>query len=128
MTRDESRELFRQTVVPVILGNGMRSYALSLRLFLRYGIRSVICGRRRSFADLLDPFSDFLRFYSRDDRLMLEQLFDLHDGGRELVMPLVPMSEEYGSFVREYSESLESRYILCRGRDIDRLGDLLSRG
>lgn len=119
MEKSEDKELFKQTVIPVILGNGIRAHRLSLRFFFRYGVRSVICGKRKGLLDILDPVCDFLKLYSDDSRLMCEQLSDISEDG-EFIMPLISVTDRLCSFVNENEELLESRFIICRKGDIDR--------
>ncbi len=134
MERAEDKELLRQTLVPVILGNGIRAHCLCLRFFLCHGVRSIVCGKRRGLLDILDPACDFLRLYSYDSRLISEELADLSESGGELIMPLIPTDGELANYVAENEELLESRFIICRGGDTDkhlfsRLGfDFISEG
>ena len=120
MDRAEDRELLRQILVPVILGNGIRAHRLCLRFYFCYGVRSIVCGKRRGLLDILDPACDFFKLYSYDSRLISEELADLSESGGELIMPLFPAESEFMSFVAENEELLESRFIICRGKDTDK--------
>ena len=110
----EARELLRQYVVPVILGNGIAAHWLALRLFLKYRVPSLVCGQRRSVTDLANPFCDFFRLYrQKDGRLAAEQLADLADAYGDCLFVLIPLSEADQVMLRRYGSFLESRYLIC---------------
>ena len=113
-SRAEVRELLRQCVVPVILGNGAAAHLLALRLFFKYRVCSLVCGRRRSLPDLLNPVCDFFRLYrQRDGRLAAEQLADLADEYGDCLFVLIPLSGEDQAILRHHGAALESRYLVC---------------
>ncbi|MBQ9782931.1 MAG: hypothetical protein IJW44_00235 [Clostridia bacterium] len=110
----EVRELLRQCVVPVILDHGLAAHLLALRLFLKYRITSLVCGRKKSLSDLLNPICGFFRLYRQaDGRLAAEQLADLADGYGDCLFVLIPLSEEDRTILRRHGASLESRYLIC---------------
>lgn len=113
-SRADTRELLRQCVVPVILDHGFAAHLLALRLFLKYRVTSLVCGRRKSPMDLLDPVCGFFRLYRQEDgRLAAEQLADLADAYGDCLFVLIPLSGEDRSILRHYGADLESRYLVC---------------
>ena len=121
MTGDTAREVFCETVVPVILSNSPSAHRIAARLRAKAGLASVLCGRRRSLLDLIDLDSGFLTLSEEMGRLTLEQLIDFSDKWNECILVLIPVSEDHLSFISENRGELESRYIICDGGDTDKL-------
>ena len=125
---DTAREVFCETVVPVILSNRLSAHRLAASLRARYRLASVLCGRRRSFLDLVDLDCGFLALSEDMGRLTLEQLIDFSDKWNECILVLIPVSEASKRFISEHKGELESRYLICEGGDTDRFfRDLFER-
>ena len=113
-SHSEAKELLRQCVVPVILGNGIAAHLLASRLFLKYRVPSLVCGQRRNVTNLMNPFCDFFRLYrQKDGRLAAEQLTDLADAYGDCLFVLIPLSEADQVMLRHHRNFLESRYLIC---------------
>lgn len=109
---EETKELLRQDILPVMLGNGLSAHRLAARIFARYGVVSVLCGARRGFFDCLDPTSVFLRLSRKDSaRLFAERLTDFADAHEELLCLLVPMTADASALVSEQAPLLETRFV-----------------
>lgn len=112
------KELLSEAVLPVILGNGLAAHRLALRLRLRYGMSSLLCGARISLWDRLHPGCGFLELMSAEDgRLLTEQLIDLADHSEDGLLLLVLLSDGQRTLLSPYCRELESRFILtepCR--------------
>ena len=107
------KELLRESVLPVILQNGLSAHRLSMRIFRRYKIVSLLCGNRKSLLDTLDLSCGFMRlFRTSDERIAAEQLCDLADEYRDCTFVLIPLSKRDRAFTDRYSEQLESRFII----------------
>lgn len=111
---EETKDLLRQGIVPILLGNHRVAHRLSARLYRTYGIPSVLCGSRRTVWDFLNPASAFRRL-SREgaSRLVAEQLADLAAEYEDCFLLLIPLCEEDRALIRSHAELLESRFI-CR--------------
>ena len=109
---EETKDLLRQDILPVLLGNGMAAHRLSAQLSARYGVGSLLCGAHRGLLDLMDPTSVFFRLcYKESGRLAAEQLVDFFDAHDDLFCLLVPMTADARAFVSEQSELLETRFV-----------------
>ena len=109
--KNEARNYF----VPYLLGNCKRSHGLSLRIYKKFGIISVVCDSRRSFWDILDPTSMTAVLAPTDSaRLIAEQLLSLTDETFGTLPLLIPMSDEYADAVLRERETLEKRFIICK--------------
>ena len=118
MTDEDVKELMRDEVLPVILGNGIGAHMLSLDLLVKYGISSVLCGEKRNFLNLFDLKCGFLHFINDEDgRLCVEQLTDLFDDADGRIAVLVASDERWRGLMEQNAETLESRYILAYSRE-----------
>lgn len=121
MTGDTAREVFCETVVPVILSNSLYAHRLAARLRVRKGLASVLCGKSRGLLDLIDLDCGFLSLSPEKGRLSLEQLIDFSDKWNECILVLIPVSESDRRFISENRRELECRYIICEDRDTNKL-------
>ena len=113
MADREIKELLRESVLPVILQNGLSAHRLSLSIFRRYKIVSLLCGKRKGLLDALDVSCGFMRlFRTPDERIAAEQLCSLADEYRDCTFELIPLSKRDRAFVSAYAEQLESRFII----------------
>ena len=106
-------ELVSRLVIPVVIGNGASAHRLALRLCLKYGVRSTLCGLERSIWDLFNPFSEFLRVPAGDGDLLAKALKDYSAAMEDYILILLPADERGRLFLEEYRDSLESFYILA---------------
>ena len=128
MTGDTAREVFCETVVPVILSNSLSAHRLALGLKAKNGLASVLCGKHRGLLDLIDLDCGFLPLSEDMGRLTLEQLIDFSDKWNECILVLIPVTDSHRRFISENCGELESRYLTCNDGDIDKLSlDLFER-
>ena len=119
MTKEESIEAIRDTVVPVIADHRPGAHLLVLRLYWKFGIHSFVCGRKRNFWDILNPTAKFLRLSDFDDhRLAAEQLNDFADGYEDCLFFLICRDQDQTNDLLQHAPLLESRFILT---DADKL-------
>ena len=112
---EETRELLRDDILPVILGNGIDAHRLASRLLARYGVACTLCGERRNLLDWFDLNASFFRISrKRGSRLAAEQLADLAEENRDRFLLLVPMTDADRVLIGEQAELLESRFV-CVG-------------
>ena len=121
MTKETAKELFCEAVAPVILGNGPIAHILALKLNLRYGLSSVLCGQRKNILDLISIDCGFLSLSEKDDRLRLEQLTDFSDRWNECILVLIPTADADRRFIEENRDALECRYLISESGRIDKL-------
>ena len=101
------KELLRESVLPVILQNGLSAHRLSMRIFRRYKIVSLLCGNRKSLLDTLDLSCGFMRlFRTSDERIAAEQLCDLADEYDYIFCHNEALLYEY---IEEYDPALFAR-------------------
>jgi hypothetical protein len=120
MTEREYKELWREDIQPVILGNGPQAHAIALRLRLLYGLSSLLCAPKRSIGDLLDPASTYFPLVEADSRLLCEQLIAIserYDGYRLL---LIPSTDAYRAWILENADPLEEDFLLTDPDELEK--------
>jgi len=111
---EETKDLLRQGIVPVLLGNHREAHRLSARLYRTYGVPSVLCGERRTLWDLLDPCCSFHALTREGDpRLTAEQLADLAAEYEDCFLVLVPFNDADQALIHGHGELIEP-YFVCR--------------
>lgn len=116
---EETKELLRQDVLPVVLGNGIAAHRLSSHLMDRYGVASVLCGVRKNLLDCFDPTSSFLHLSRKGaSRLTAEQLIDFAEIHSDCLLLLVPLNDTDRAFVSEQSERLEAHFVCAEPREL----------
>ena len=120
MTERQCKEILREDVLPVILGNSRHAHRLSLRLYLQYGLTSLLCAERKGIRDLLDPSSTFFPLISGEPRLICEQLCDLAAREEGRLLLLIPAEEKTRARLEGSLDSLESAFVLTDPSRLDR--------
>jgi hypothetical protein len=111
-------------LTPVMVGLSTDTVELARRMHEKYGVVShVFCEK----APLLLRLSLFMKFHivqhTKNEHLMVQALTDFADPIRhaDLILYLLPCSEEYVSMIWENREILESRYVIAELDEIDHL-------
>ena len=107
----DKKALLSQLVVPVIIGNSSRAHKLAFRLYMKYGVCPVLCGARRSFFDLFDPFTDYLK--ASDGDLLLRTLKDYSEKMNDYILILLPADKKDRQLLESRASELESFYIIA---------------
>ena len=103
---------FEQYVLPVLFDNTARAHRISSRIFNRHGIVSFICGKRR-FLDMFDISCQTLKLPNTNEkRLIAEELIALAEKYPDMLPVLIPCSKEAQDITAEFSDELETRYII----------------
>ncbi len=111
-TARDVNETLKDGILPVLLDNTPEAHRLAGRLFRRFGVVSLICGRSR-LRDLFDLSSQTLRLPQTDcDRLRVEELIAFVEKSEGMLPILVPCSDRARDTVTRYAAVLESRFIL----------------
>lgn len=108
-----AQNVSEQYIIPIFCGNTRLAHRLASRLFRRYGIVSLICGRARLW-DFLDPATRTLRFPEPAcDRLRIEELSALADLYADTLPVLIPCDADWERCLSENASLLESRFIFA---------------
>lgn len=114
-----SAESARSYFLPFILGNTKQAHGLSMRIFNKYGIVSLICDSRRHALDFLDFSSKSLRICRTDSpRLLCEQLIALAEQSSYTLPIVIPVGEEYARMIEREREMIEKRFIISSAEEL----------
>lgn len=116
---DHATELARgQCVIPIFLDNTVLAHRLSSKVFHRFGVISLICGRHRAL-DVFDFSSYTLRLRpTSEQRLIAEELVSFSERCPETLLLLVPCSKKATELCERFSSSLESRFVTVSPSDL----------
>ena len=111
-------------IVPVLLGLSLRVGETAHRMYRKYGVVSHVFCERVPFAMRLSLCMKYHRIrHTSDERLMMQALCDFADqlGNADVILYLIPCTEDYASFVWNNSELLESRFVIADREEIQRV-------
>lgn len=112
MRRLDARCALQEYILPVLCGNTRKAHRLSARIYRRYGIVSLICGKPR-FGDLFDHTSLTLRLPDpAEPQLCAEALLSLTERYGDMLPLLIPCNEDAEQMIARFSSLLEGRFIL----------------
>ena len=118
MTAREAKELLGENHIAVILGNGVSEHLLALRLYNRYRVVSILCGRGENLLNLLNFVCGFLQLdLNKSSQLSTEKLLELAEYHNDHAAVLFPVSEKSKRFVSDNIDALECRYIISSRTD-----------
>lgn len=103
-------------IVPVLLGVSLEVSETAHRMYKQYGVVShVFCEK----VPLSMRLSLCMKFHvisrTSDERLLVQALHDFADqlGNKDVILYLIPCTEEYANLVWHRHEELESRFVIA---------------
>ena len=114
--RNNSSHVLRAHIFPILLGDGAEARRLAFRLWLATGIRSTVCGTKKSLLTSLSPFCRFFELPSTKTPSLLAEALCHLVADTELLGTLIPCNEDYECFLAEQSDDL-SPYFLIRTKE-----------
>ena len=103
----------------LILGDGLSSRLLALRLRVRYGVSALVCDQKASALCVLLPLCRFIRLYHENDGgVIVRKLEDIAAYDEERLLFLVSANAEYDQFVASRAEYLEDKFIITDKKGI----------
>ncbi len=113
MNKQSLREDASLYFLPFILGNTPTAHTVSLKIFHKYGIQTVIVGKKHSVIDTVDFSSRTVTLVaSESSALLKEQLIALYEQCPFTLPLLIPCTEEYKKAVDEHRDELERIFII----------------
>ena len=110
--RDDQKWMLKGALLPVLLGESFSAHALSLKIFARCGVRSLVCDEKRSALSFADPTSSFFDLISASHGAAVMSAL-LHIAENTDYLPiLIPTNEHFARLVEENRESLEPLFII----------------
>ena len=109
---EEAKNLLRESLIPVLLGDNLKTPLLAMRIYLTCGVVSYICDTKKSLFNALDPFSrSFPLFSSNIDAVALKSLAYAASNTDYLPM-LIICDDKLLPFINDNREFIESRFII----------------
>ena len=111
--RKEAKDMLREAVIPMLLGDNARAQLLALKIYLRCGVTSYVCDTKRSLFSLINPAVSFFRLYSdsKDGIAVLEALGYVASNTDYLPM-IVACDASFAELIDNNREFFEPRFIL----------------
>lgn len=111
MTRN-AKNMLRDAVIPVLLGDCADSELLALRLYFRLGVTSYVCDTKKSLLSLINPSVRFFPLFVTDTcENALNSLSYISDNTDYLPI-LVPCTAKYARLIERNRDFFESRFII----------------
>ncbi|MBQ9773637.1 MAG: hypothetical protein IJW30_03140 [Clostridia bacterium] len=118
------RDVLSGEIIPVLLGVSQEVNETAHRMYRQYGVVShVFCDK----VPLPMRLSLCMKFHvirqTQDERLLIQALHDFADqlGHADVILYLIPCTEQYANLVWARHEELESRYVLADQAEIIRV-------
>jgi len=111
-------------LIPVLLGLSQEVNETAHRMYRQYGVVSHVFCEKIPLAMRLSLCMKFhLIKHTSDERLMTQALHDFADqlGNAEVILYLIPCTEEYASFVWKHCENLEGKFVIASKEEMYRV-------
>lgn len=111
-------------LIPVLLGWSQEVRETAHRMYHQYGVVShVFCERIPLPLRLSLCMKFHLINHTSDERLMLQALHDFADqlGHADVILYLIPCTEEYANFIWENCDVLEGRFVIASREEMYRV-------
>ncbi len=109
-------DILSSEIIPVLLGVSLEVSETAHRMYRQYGVVShVFCDK----VPIAMRLSLCMKFHvirrTSHERLLIQALCDFADqlGNRDVILYLIPCTEEYAGLVWNRHEELESRFVLA---------------
>ena len=110
--RDDQKWLLKGALLPVLLGDSLAAHALSLKIYAKCGVESLVCDERQSALSVINPTCKFFDLISATEGAALMAALSHIAENADYLPILIPMNERFSRFVEEYRESLEPLFII----------------
>ena len=111
-------------LVPVLLGVSQEVSETAHRMYRKYGVVShVFCDKIPLPMRLSLCMKFHVIHHTSDEQLMIQALTDFADqlGNRDVILYLIPCTEEYVNLIWRRQETLEGRYVIADKNEILRV-------
>lgn len=111
-------------LVPVLLGYSAETSETAQRMYRKYGVIShVFCDKRPLSMRLSLCIKSHTVKHTANEMLMMQALTDFSEqlGNKEVILYLIPCTEEYARMVWEHRDSLERRFVLADKQEMERV-------
>ena len=109
-------------LVPILLGYSPEAHETAQRMYRKYGVIShVFCDKRNLSMRLSLCMKPHTVKHTANELLMMQALTDFSDqlSNKEVILYLIPCTEEYAKMVWEYREQLERRFVIADKQEME---------
>ena len=127
MTAD-AKNMLRESLIPVLVGDCPRAHLLAARIYFRTGIVSYVCDEKRSPLSFIDPFSKYFPLFSRSHGGVALDSLKYAASCPDYLPLLVICDNALSDFVEKYRDALEASFIIADRKtlfDVPPLSELL---
>ena len=111
-------------LVPILLGYSPETTETAQRMYRKYGVIShVFCDRRNLSMRLSLCMKTHTVKHTAGEMLMMQALTDFSEqlGNKEVILYLIPCSEEYARMVWNNRDTLERRFVIADKQEMERV-------
>ena len=110
--RDDQKWMLKGALLPVLLGDSLSAHLLSLKIYARCGVQSLVCDEKKSALSVIDPTSKFFDLISVNEGAAVMVALSQIAENTDYLPVLIPTSERFEGFVEEHRETLEPLFII----------------
>ena len=118
------KETLSGELIPVLLGQSTEVYETAHRMYREYGVVSHVFCEKIPFPMRLSLCMKFhLIKHTKNERLMIDALMDFANqlGNADVILYLIPCTEEYANLIWETHERLEGKYVIASREEMHRV-------
>ena len=111
-------------LIPVLLGLSTEVHETAHRMYREYGVVSHVFCEKIPFPMRLSLSMKFHQVkHTQDERLMIDALRDFANqlGNADVILYLIPCTEEYANLIWEKHEELEGKYVIASREEMYRV-------
>lgn len=116
--RDDQKWMLKGALLPVLLGDSLRTHLLSLGIYARCGVQSLVCDEKKSALSVIDPTSKFFDLISVSEGAAVMAALEHIAANTDYLPVLIPMSERFLHIVEENRETLEALFIITSKENV----------
>lgn len=116
--RDDQKWMLKGALLPVLLGDSVSAHMLSLKIYARCGVQSLICDEKKSALSVIDPTSKFFDLISVKEGAAMMSALSQIAANTDYLPVLIPTSECFDRFVKEHKDTLEPLFIITSKENI----------
>ena len=116
--RDDQKWLLKGALLPVLLGDSLAAHALSLKIYAKCGVESLVCDEKQSALSVINPTCRFFDLISATEGAAIMAALSHIAENADYLPVLIPVNERFSRFVEENRESLEPLFIITTKDDV----------
>ena len=118
------KDVLSGELVPVLLGFSAETNETAHRMYRKYGVIShVFCDKKSIAMRFSLCMKTHVIKHTADEMLMMQALADFSEqlGNKDVILYLIPCTEDYARMVWNHRETLERRFVIADKREMERV-------